>query len=683
MLVLGCYMRKLITSFFILSLFLAEPVLANITPNDFYYGNQWYLSKIKADSAWDKITGSPDMVIAVIDSGIQINHPDLKNNIWNNLREIPGNNSDDDGNGFIDDVNGWDFVNNAPDPSPKFTADWTEAGVSHGTMVAGVIAARGNNNEGVAGITWQAQIMALKVLNDKGEGKLSNVIRAIDYAIANGADIINLSFVSFNYSDGMQEAIRRAHKAGIMIVAAAGNEQADGVGYDIEKTPIYPACYDGELIGENMVIGVAATDALDQKAKFSSYGSHCVDLVAPGISFFSAVTAGSVVDFPSRLYDGYWSGTSMAAPQVTATLALIAQANPELSRREIVNILFASTDNISRLNPDYPGQLGNGRLNVNRAVEMAKEKLYSRVGRIVVLPQSSVKNKPSKLTAATGDLADRLPLDIKGGESVAIGDVNGDGLEEIVIGAGTSIEPKIMIYSESGRLIKQILAYDKYFRGGVSVALVDIDGDEQMEIAAAQASRGTGQVKIFNYSGQLKKQFSADSRYWRGGLNLAAGDIDGNGDPEIVVAYAAGSEPMVKIFHTDGKIIGAFLAYEKKFRGGVKIAIANINGRKNHNKANIIVSPGKGRDPQIKIFDNRGALVRQFLAYSRNWQGGVNLSVGDLNNDGLPEIATAAQAGAAPHVRVFSPRGELMESFYAWEENWNGGVNIGIIKISN
>ncbi|MFA6194169.1 MAG: S8 family serine peptidase [Patescibacteria group bacterium] len=676
-------MKKLITSFFILSLFLAEPVLANITPNDFYYGNQWYLSKIKADSAWDKITGSPDMVIAVIDSGIQVNHPDLKDNIWKNAREIFGNNIDDDGNGFIDDVSGWDFVNNAPDPSPKFTVGWTEAGVSHGTMVAGIIAARGNNSEGVAGITWQAQIMALKVLNDKGEGKLSNVIRAIDYAIANGADIINLSFVSFTYSDGMQEAIRRAHKAGIMIVAAAGNEQADGVGYDIEKTPIYPACYDGELIGENMVIGVAATDALDQKAKFSSYGSRCVDLVAPGISFFSAVTAGSVVDFSNKLYDGYWSGTSMAAPQVTATLALIAQANSELSRREIVNILFASTDNISRLNPDYAGQLGNGRLNVNRAVEMAKEKLYSRVGRIVVLPQSSAKSKQPKLTAATGDLADKLPLDIKGGESVAIGDVNGDGLEEIVIGAGTSGEPKIMIYSESGRLIKQILAYDKYFRGGVSVALVDINGDEQMEIAAAQAARGTGQVKIFNYSGQLKKQFLVDSRYWRGGLNLAAGDIDGNGDQEIVAAYGAGSEPMIKMFHTDGKILGAFLAYEKKFRGGVKVAVANLNGRKNHNQADIIVSPGKGRDPQIKIFDNHGIMTRQFLAYSRNWQGGVNLSAGDLNNDGLPEIATAAQAGAAPHVRVFSARGELMESFYAWEENWNGGVNIGIIKISN
>ena len=398
-------MKKLLASFFVFFLFLAAPAQAVFAPNDQYYGNQWYLAKIKADSAWEKITDSPDVVIAVIDSGIQVSHPDLADNIWRNKQEIPNNNIDDDHNGFIDDYNGWDFVNNVPDPSPKFSSGWTEAGVSHGTMMAGIIAARGNNQLGVAGVTWQAQIMPLKVLNDKGEGRISDVVRAIDYAANNGADIINLSFVSFNYSDALQEAIRRAHKAGVIIVAAAGNEQSAGEGYDIDKTPIYPACYDGSF-SENMVIGVAATDALDQKAKFSSYGSRCVDLAAPGISFFNAVSIGSNPEAPNKAYDGYWSGTSMATPLVSATLALIAQANPELSQREIVNILFASTDNISRLNPDYPGELGNGRLNVNRAVELAKEQLYSRLGRLIIIPSKS--GKAVKLTAANGDFVSQL-----------------------------------------------------------------------------------------------------------------------------------------------------------------------------------------------------------------------------------------------------------------------------------
>jgi subtilisin family serine protease len=674
-------MKKLITFFFIISLFIVEPVLANITPNDPYCGNQWYLAKIKADSAWEKISASPDIVIAVIDSGIQINHPDLKDNIWHNDKEIAGNRIDDDHNGFIDDVSGWDFLNNTPDPSPKFSTGWTEAGISHGTMIAGVIAARGNNREGIAGVTWEAKIMPLKALTDRGEGKISDVIRAIDYATNNGADIINLSFVSFNYSEALQEAIRRAHNAGVMIVAAAGNEQSGGVGYNIDKTPIYPACYDGTL-GENMVIGVAATDALDQKAGFSSYGSSCVDLVAPGISFFSTVTAGGVLADPNRIYDGYWSGTSLAAPQVSATLALIAQANPELSRREIVNILFASTDNISRLNPSYVGQLGNGRLNVNRAVELAKERLYSRSGRLVLLPVSG--NKEAKLTAVNGDLVKKLSgTDFKSGSNIVAADINGDGAEELILAAGAGSVPTIKIFNSQGKLLKQLLVFDKNFRGGVSVAITNSDDNNQAEIIVAQSAGGNGQIKIFDSSGKFKKQFLADVKSWHGGLNLAAGDLDGNGSQEIIVGYGAGQEPRVKIFTAEGKLVSTFLAYEKNFRGGVKVAVANLDGRRNHNKSEIITAPGKGREAQIKIFDSRAVLQKQFLAYGHNWRGGVSLAAGDINNDGLEEIVVGAQPGAAPHVRVFDGAGILLESFYAWEEGFNGGVNLGIIKINN
>lgn len=684
MLLLRCYMKKLITSFFIILFFLApgtlRPVLANITPNDPYYGNQWYLTKIKADSAWNKISASSDIVIAIIDSGIQISHPDLKDNIWLNEKEIAGNGIDDDRNGFIDDINGWDFVNNAPDPSPKFMPGWTEAGVAHGTMIAGIIAAHGNNNKGVAGVTWEAKIMPLKVLNDKGEGKVGDVIRAIDYAANNSANIINLSFVSFNYSEALQEAIRRAHKAGVIIVAAAGNEQSAGIGYNIDQTPIYPACYDGQF-GENMVIGVAATDALDQKAKFSSYGFRCVDLSAPGISFFNAVTGGSDPNSPGKIYDGYWSGTSMAAPLVSATLALIEQANPELSQREIVNILFAATDNINRLNPDYLGQLGNGRLNVDKAVDLAKAKLYSRVGRLLILPVSG--NKESKLAAANGDLVKNLSgSDFKSGFNLSVGDTNGDGAEELVLSAGSGNEPWIKIFDQNGKLLKQFLAFDKNFRGGVNTAVIDLDGDDRAEIIAAQSSGGNGQIRIFEVNGKLKKQFFVADK-WRGGLGLAAGNLDGKGDPEIVVGFSAGNEPQVRIFSAEGKLLSVFLAYEKKFRGGVKVAVANLDGRKDHNKAEIIVAPGSGREPLIKVFNNRAHLKKQFLAYTRNWQGGVNLAAGDLNNDGIAEIAVGAQPGAAPHVRVFDGVGTLLESFYAWEESFNGGANIAIIKMNN
>lgn len=675
-------MKKLITSFFIFFLVLAEPVLASITPNDPYYKNQWYLAKIKADSAWEKISESPDMVIAVIDSGIDISHPDLKDNIWLNQKEINNNKKDDDKNGFIDDINGWDFVTNTPDPSPKFSSGWTEAGVSHGTMIAGIIAARGNNEEGIAGVTWRAKIMALRVLNDKGEGKISDVIRAIDYATNNGADIINLSFVNFNYSEAVQEAIRRAHSAGVMVVAAAGNEQAAGEGYNINKTPIYPACYDGQL-SENMVIGVVATDALDQKAHFSSYGSRCVDIAAPGISFFSTITPGSNINDPNKYYDGFWSGTSMATPLISAALALIAQANPELSRREIVNILFASTDNISRLNPNYLGQLGNGRLNLNKAVEMAKTSLYSRLGRLILMPVSGTKE--TKLTAANGDLVKNINWSEKfnPASSLTVGDVNGDNTNEIIVGSAPGSEPQVMVFNSNGKLINKFLAFAKTFRGGVNVAVSNLDNNDQAEITVVPASRGQAQVRIFDGKGKLQSQFFVADRNWIGGLSIAVGDLEGSGENKIVVGFGSGQEPQVKIFNKTGKIIGSFLAYEKSFRGGVKVAIANVDGRKNHNKSELIVAPGRGREPQVKIFNNYGQLQKQFLAYGKNWQGGVNLAAGDLNNDGINEIALGANSGASPHVRIFNSHGILLESFYVWEASFNGGVNLGIIKINN
>ena len=678
-------MRKILISFFIiffLSLLFIEPVFANLMPNDPYYGNQWYLAKIKADSAWSKISESPDIVIAVIDSGVDLNHPDLTNNIWVNEKEIPNNKIDDDHNGFMDDYNGWDFVNNVPDPTPKFNGTWTEAGISHGTMIAGIIAAQGNNNRGVAGVTWRAKIMSLKVINDKGEGRISDVIRAIDYATNNGADIINLSFVNFTYNQAMQDAIYRAHQAGVIIVAAAGNEQANGSAYNLVKTPIYPACYDGELIGENMVIGVVATDGLDQKAGFSSYGASCVDIAAPGISFFNTVVPGTDLNDYNRYYDGYWSGTSMAAPLVSGALALILQANPELNAREAVNILFASTDNIDALNPNYLGQLGNGRLNVDRAIEMTKAELYSHVGRLLLTPVNG--GKEMKISATNGDLVSLF----KGTEnfksaSISAGDINNDGIEEIILGSAAGFEPQVQILNNKGKVLKRFLAYDKKFRGGVNLSVADVDNDGQAEIITAPFSNGAPNIKIFDEFGKIKKQFLAGDKNLKVGINLAAGYLNDLQEMKIVASAGVGSEPQVKIFSLNGKLINSFFPYEKKFRGGVKVAIANLDGRKNHNRNELIVAPGAGREPQVKIYDDLLKIKKQFFAYNRNWQGGINISAGDINNDGIAELVFGANAGAAPHVRIFDGNVNLIESFYAWPESFKGGVNLAIIKMNN
>jgi thermitase len=346
---------------------------ASVVPSDTDYSKQWYLDKIRAPLAWDKIRETPNVVIAIIDTGVQIDNPDLAANIWINPGEIAGNGVDDDHNGFIDDVHGWDFVNNVPDPSPKFQDGFTEAGIMHGTIVAGIIAAVGGNGLGVSGITWKAKIMPLKALDDSGEGKTSDVIRAIDYAINNKAAIINLSFVGMDYSRGLYEAITRAHDAGVIVVAAAGNEQSGGQGYNLDETPMYPACDDG---ADNMVIGVAATDAIDQKASFSSYGSNCVDIAAPGVSFFSTAVFAPTEQLNNiyfdQYYGGYWSGTSMATPVVVGVLALLEGEDPGAKAQQIKDILLATAADISRLNPSYIGKLGHGRVDAFNAVNLAE-----------------------------------------------------------------------------------------------------------------------------------------------------------------------------------------------------------------------------------------------------------------------------------------------------------------------
>src|SRR3989344_137124 len=287
--------------------------------------NQLWLSQIKANEVWSETIGSPNIVVAVIDSGVDTNHIELTNNIWTNADETPGNGKDDDNNGFIDDTHGWDFVYNVNELSPY---------KSHGTHVAGIIAAAGNNNAGVAGIAWSTKIMPLIVCGSSG-CPLSKTIDAIKYAVDNGANVINLSLGGTgwtnDYTSAYDEAIKYAYARNVVVVAAAGNGDYTGTQpRNLNVNPNSPVCNDG---GNNMVIGVAATNVVDLKASFSDYGSNCIDISAPGEDIFSTVRP---VD--DSLYTGSYdpkyigydkkSGTSMAAPMVSGLATLLRAKYP-------------------------------------------------------------------------------------------------------------------------------------------------------------------------------------------------------------------------------------------------------------------------------------------------------------------------------------------------------------------
>jgi len=556
----------------------------SIIPSDTHFDKQWYLNKIKAVETWDQVRESPEIVIAVIDSGVWIDHPDLSGNIWKNNDEIPNNNIDDDKNGFIDDINGWDFVNKINDPNPKFNQGFSREGILHGTVIAGVMAGYGNNGIGISGVTWQAKIMPLKVLDDNGEGDTLNVVRAIDYAIANKANIINFSFIGFGYSKTLEEAIERAYRAGIVIVAAAGNDPGNGDGYNLDTTPMYPACYDGNN-GENMIIGVAATDAIDQKASFSSYGFKCIDITAPGVSIYSTSIYSPQNNRDNILfnnyYEGYWSGTSMATPIVSGAVALLKIVNPRLSNKKLIDIIISGADNISRLNPKHLGQLGSGRLNILNSVNEAKLTMFSGSIKIISALQSNYKSI----------------------------------------------------------------------------------------------------IKITNIDGIEENRFFVFNKNFNGGVNLVSGDLNSDGIDEIITGAGNGGGPHVRIFDVNGKVKSQFFAYDKNFRGGVNVFVANIFSNVNSMKKEIICAPEFGGGPHIRIFNKDGNILSQFFAYNKNFRGGVNISAVDINYDGFDEIITGAGFGGSPHVRIFKKDGKLLKSFYAFDEKLNGGINVGFIKI--
>ncbi len=325
------------------------------------YQDLWPLMKIQAPEAWDTSTGE-GIVVAVVDTGCDLTHPDLVDNIWTNTHEIEGNHLDDDGNGYVDDVHGWNFVDDDNYPQDYF---------GHGTHVAGTIAAMGNNGVGTVGVAYQAHVMPVKGLDDTGSGYATGLANAIVYAVESGARVINLSWGGAGFSQTLEDAIKLAHSQGAVVVASAGND-----GEDISASLDYPS-------GSRYVITVGSSDHNDIKTDFSNFGSS-LDVLAPGgdssdssknyvyvnILSLRSSTIGKygLDDEVLRVGQDYLrlSGTSMAAPHVAGLAALILQRLPTAAPEEVRQIIRRSSTDV--MNPGWDLSSGYGRINALQAV---------------------------------------------------------------------------------------------------------------------------------------------------------------------------------------------------------------------------------------------------------------------------------------------------------------------------
>ncbi len=306
-------------------------------PNDPYYGDgtQWGPQKISAPQAWDLSKGDSNVVVAVIDWGVDLQHPDLQAKMWTNVDETPDNGIDDDGNGYIDDVYGWDFANDDNDPQDDY---------GHGSHVGGIIAAATDNGVGIAGVAFNSRIMAVKVGDGTtGTARYSDIAYSLMYAADNGAKVINLSLGGYAYSSFLGGAVNYAWDAGCVLVGAVGNNNL--------SDPFYPAAYDN-------VIGVSGTDQNDAKASWSNYGAQ-VAVAAPGSSIYSTYwSSGSTY--------AHMSGTSMSAPHVAGLAALLFSQDGGRTNATVRSLIEETADDLGDAGWDQ--YYGYGRINAYRAL---------------------------------------------------------------------------------------------------------------------------------------------------------------------------------------------------------------------------------------------------------------------------------------------------------------------------
>ncbi len=584
-----------------------------IVPNDPFLNEQWSLQKIHAPQAWDRTTGSPDVVVAVIDTGVDIYNADLKENIWTNPKEIMGNHLDDDQNGYIDDLHGWNFVNNSNDVRPWGNATDTDAFL-HGTLVSSIIGATGNNGIGIAGIAWNVKIMPLVALTAYGTGSTTDVAHAVRYAADNGANIINLSIEGDIRDPELDNAIAYARSMGILTVTVAGNGHVDeknpdaaAVGNDLDQAPVYPACEapDG-LYG---TLTVSATDQEDRKASFANYGS-CVDLVAPGVDLFGArpEASGARGETSSTpIYIGGFDGTSVAAPIVSGVAALLKSIHPNWGASELRQRLIASAVPIDQLNAvAFRGKLGAGRVDAANALDDAK--FVTSTAEKLSLEATIPGERTRVRWLSDTEILEVSPFGVSDthGAMTAFSDLDGDGTPEIAAIPASGSVTEMVIYGRDGQERKRISLPYPAADGAVIVGTVD---------GFVAADPNTGQAWGIDRSFVVHPFLPYGPNY-KNGMDLVAiggeaGFVPRNGGGRLVVSNADGVQ-----------LVSAF-PFGMTPSGRWSIATAVMNG-----KTMLIMSGLSGT--KMIASDTLGQIGWQDVTFGELEQMAIRSSVGML-----------------------------------------------------
>jgi subtilisin family serine protease/outer membrane protein assembly factor BamB len=452
------------------------------TPNDPRFGEQWALKNtgqsqgkagadIGATTAWDTRTSADNVIVAVLDTGIRATHEDLAANLWTNTGEIAGNGVDDDGNGYVDDVHGINALVAAGSAQSGNPVD----DQGHGTAVASVIAAVGNNGKGMAGVAWQAKLMALKWDDANGSATVSNEIRAIKYAIDKGAKVINISYGGGPYSQAEYDVFKQARDAGIVLIIAAGNE-----GQSSEFLTSYPAAY----LLDN-IVAVANSTRSDTLATGSNYGS-IVELAAPGTDI-TVCSSASDTEYTSQ------QGTSLAAPFVAGAAALAKAQFPSDTYRGTINRILSSVDPLSSLSGKV--QTG-GRLNVAKALTTSTNQPFNDTFAKRPMLKGDGFSVRGNNVAATMDAGEPNHAGVAGGASVWWGWTAAQSGTAFVETTGSSFDTLLAVYTGTSASGLAAVASNDDADGTTSRTSFEVTAGTTYQIAVDGKNGATGSIVL-------------------------------------------------------------------------------------------------------------------------------------------------------------------------------------------
>lgn len=601
--------------------------------------------------AWDYATGSKQVVVAIIDNGFDTFHPDLFGNIWRNSKEIENNGIDDDQNGYVDDIYGWNFLDNTNDPRPNVSGlseyQKGEGVFSHATVVAGIVGAVGNNGQDGAGVNWKVRLMNLKVLGNEGSGRLHPLGEAVRYAVDNGADVINISMVG-DYDGDLDFALRYAFDKGVVVVAAMGN-----YGGDLNKSPLYPVCDDADSWTPR-VLGVSATNPDRKLAGFSNTGSDCVDIAAPGVDIGSTVRY-SPTDGLTASYGTGWQGTSFAAPLVAGTAALVKSVRPDWKAVQINEAILKTVHHTPADDEAAYAELyGKGMLQAHRAVAYAMGlplpptmfESGTYVPPIITSPETPVINKPTHAktfvaVGASGQMRDAYNDSFELGGAYARPEAKniesaaayGTGSEQIIVTAavGANKVRVISVYNNKWQLQS---TWNSDFLVPVQVAIGQ-KNDGSIVIALAPTQSSTVIFKQYDTTGILLTEIKQAIAHK--GVRLA---VVGENTTAV---FTTGTTTMLKTYGPDQAVLHEFTV--AGLGNNPFVAIGDVIGDTN---PDIVVGSGPGVSDLVRVYTVDGSEQRSFAPFGDGRKNGVSVIVVDADNNGSQDLLTYSANTSGP-----------------------------------